>query len=251
MIAVQWLRNANDPVAREANEELQARVRELELELKQIRKLQRKQTDQLARWLARAPMSDAVASKAQSKGSLASVAAAAPPPPPPAPMAAPPPPPPPPMMMPKRPALPLSMPLVTAKKRADRVAAAAAGTAISLDVLLRARKGLRRASPESSKENVASPDAAAVAAAYNPLASLAVSLQDLSNVRLRQSAAKSEKKSRVKSPAMSFTLRRTAVDRSPGGTPMRGKTDEDTNGSTTNLLTSALRNKFKVPPMHR
>lgn len=153
---------------------------------------------------------------------------------PPLPMAPPPPPsmlPPPVIAPPKK---------LTFTRRAPVAAAATEPGAISLQHVLGARSGLRKANERKALAPKGLPKPAA--------GGFGVSLSDISGIQLRRVAGSTKPK--PESPAKPllsnslFRLRSTALQRSPGGTPMKENIAINAD-SPANMLSSALRKKFR------
>lgn len=168
------------------------------------------------------------------KGVTSALALALPPPPPPMAMA--PPPPPPPMGLPPPPVPRAPKALVFQKPRA-RARQEAPSAGISLAALLNAKGGLKRGSrplqglPPQARNGMP-----------------AISLKDISGVQLKKTTRKGDEnapKNTLQKKSVAIQLRKTQIERSPGGTPMRPKGVRETSDSSTNIISSALRTKFK------
>lgn len=158
------------------------------------------------------------------------VTAALPPPPPPMAMA---PPPPPPMGLPPPP----TPGKLVFKKPRTKAKAEAASSGISLSALLSAKGGLKSGNrplqglPPKARNGM-----------------LPISLKDISGVQLKKTVRKSDEnapKNTLPSKSVAVQLRKTQIQRSPGGTPMRPAGIRESSDNQTNIISSALRTKFK------
>jgi hypothetical protein len=221
---VVWLRNGNDAEARHATQELLVRVKSLEQELAKMRKKVAKQQHNLQSGVLLVNSNKSMRSATMLVSAVEPVmcAATAPPPPPPPMMAPPAPPPPPPAMQKKL------TPIVLKKSEPKPPSSnkIVGHEAISLSTILQARGMLRKQVPQADNDNdvqlsttlrtLSSSSTSTLPSFVTNGPSMAFSLQEITNVRLRQSSASKKSPSRTvnTSPkAKSFTLRRTTVER--------------------------------------
>ena len=166
------------------------------------------------------------------KNSPAPISLLAPPPPPP---------PPPSFAAPKK---------LDIKKNEDKVAKNVPAKAdkqlvFTLDTLLTQRNLLKKRSEPMIDENINQINAqrkAPGAGNQTP-----ISLKEINSLQLRKRELNSPSKSSPKSPKQGslFSLKKTQVQRSPGGTPLRTGNNLCSSSSTTNIISCALRSKFK------